>query len=193
MSFPVFPPAAFSHQIRTAANVRGRKQPGFSLPEFCIVFPYATQNAKQKLKLEAEVLVRLIRVGRRQRGAVTEQESEESCPGPPLSLSQAAAQRETEEGERRGGPTDCPITTPAEKPGGFFGFPERAIIYFFEMLFPYLSKYILSESPSSFGSFPVQSCSFHAGGCSVSRCVVADRAQEELNWTAGKLPYSMSP
>lgn len=139
--------------------------------------------------------MRLIRVGRRQRGDVTEKESEESCPGPLPSVSQAAAQRETD-GERRRGPTDCPITTPAGKPGAFFGFPERALVYFFEMLFPYLSKCTLSESQPSFGGFPAQSCGFHAGGCSVCACAVETHPaapQEDFNLTAGKLPYSRSP
>lgn len=104
--------------------------------------------------------------------------------------------REKQTGSGGGAPPDCPITTPAEKPGAFFGFPERALVYFFEMLFPYLSKCTLSESQPSFGGFPAQSCGFHAGGCSVCACAVVTHPaapQEDFNLTAGKLPYSRSP
>lgn len=44
---------------------------------------------------------------------------------------------------------DCPIIVPAEILVGFFWFPKSALTYFFE-IFPYSSKFILSELQSSF-------------------------------------------
>lgn len=96
-------PSAFSHQLWTTANLWGRKQPDVSLSKFCIIFPFAVQNAKQKLKLEAEVLLRLVHVERRKREDVIGKDSEESCLGPLRELSQTGVgERSTKWGGGRG-------------------------------------------------------------------------------------------
>lgn len=74
------------------------------------------QDVKQKLKLEAEVLGRLLCVGRRQRGDVIGKDSEASSPGPIPSCHRQQPGKEILGKEDGGGRlTGCPITTTAEK------------------------------------------------------------------------------
>lgn len=106
--------------------------------EFCIVFLSlsAIQNAKQKLKLEAEVLVRLSYVGRRQKGDVTGKDAEERCLGLLPELSETAAcKRNTREGGERQEADGPPNYYTCRDPCGVFWLPKSTLTYLFTKIY----------------------------------------------------------
>lgn len=122
------------------------------------------QNEKQKLKLEAEVLVRLMCIGgKAERRSHSWGGFRGELPGAPSQAvtDSSLEKKNTREPDEGGRLLHHPIITPAENPCGFFGFPKSALTYFSKCCFLIHQNILLVNCSQIFCNYPIYSFSFH--------------------------------
>ena len=115
------------------------------------------QNAKQKLKLEAEVLVRLMCAGGKAERRSHREGFRGELPGAPSqAVTDSSLEKKIQGNRDEGGRLlDRPIITPAENPCGFFGFPKSALTYFSKCCFLIHQNTFLVNCSQIFCNYPI--------------------------------------